>query len=135
MLGKGPLAEQIQALIRSHGLAAAVRLHANPSRELILRTLSEAGYYLQPSVVSPSGHTEGFGLSALEALYLGCTTVVTDVGGLPEVVGDAGHVCASAGEMLDRLIDGSLRPVDPSRCRERADRFGWGSKDLRELYS
>jgi hypothetical protein len=37
--------------------------------------------------------------------------------------------------MLDRLLDGSLRPVDPPRCRERAHRFAWGSKELRELYS
>jgi glycosyltransferase involved in cell wall biosynthesis len=129
ILGKGQLAGEIQALIQSQGLGERVRLHANPSRELILRTLSKAGYYLQPSVITASGHTEGFGLSAVEALHLGCTTVVTDVGGLPEVVGDAGYVCANAGEMLDGLLDGRLRPVEPNRCRERAHRFRWGSKD------
>jgi glycosyltransferase involved in cell wall biosynthesis len=135
LLGKGPQDAEIQAFIQSQGLAGAVWLHANPSRALILQTLSEAGYYLQPSLVSPSGQTEGFGLSVVEALHLGCTSVVSAVGGLPEVVGDIGYVCANAGEMLDRLLDGSLRPVDPPRCRERAHRFAWGSKELRELYS
>ena len=135
LLGKGQHAEEIQTLIQSQGLADRVRLHANPSRDLILQTLSEAGYYLQPSLVSPSGQTEGFGLSVVEALHLGCTPVVSDVGGLPEVVGDIGYVCANAAEMLDRLLDGSLQPIDPARCRERAQRFRWGSKDLRELYS
>ena len=134
LLGKGPLAEDIQAFIQSQGLAGGVRLHANPSRDLILQTLSEAGYYFQPSLVSPSGQTEGFGLSVVEGLHLGCTPVVSDVGGLPEVVGDIGYVCANAGEMLDRLLDGSLQSIDPRRCRQRAERFRWGSKDLKKLY-
>jgi glycosyltransferase involved in cell wall biosynthesis len=135
LLGNGPLAEEIQALIRSQCLSSRVRFHANPSRELIFQTLSEAGYYLQPSVVSPTGYTEGFGLSVVEALHLGCTAVVSTVGGLPEVVGDIGYTCANAGEMLDRLLDGSIRPVGPPQCRERAHRFAWGSKNLQELYS
>ena len=41
---------------------------------------------------------------------------------------------ANAGEMLDRLLDGSLQSIDPNRCRQRAERFRWGSKDLKNLY-
>ena len=110
-------------------------MHSNPSRSLILRTLSEAGYYLQPSLVLPSGQTEGFGLSVVEALHLGCTPVVSAVGGLPEVVGDIGYVSANAGQMLDGLLDGGIRPADPLQCREHARQFSWGSKNLQELYS
>jgi len=135
LLGKGLLAEEIQTFIRTQCLAGQVRLHANPSRELIFQTLSEAGYYLQPSVVSRTGYTEGFGLSVVEALHLGCTAVVSAVGGLPEVVGDIGYICANPGEMLDGLLDGSIQPVGPPQCRERAHRFAWGSKNLQELYS
>jgi glycosyltransferase involved in cell wall biosynthesis len=134
LLGKGHLAEEIQTFVQSQGLARQIRLHANPSRELIFQTLSEAGYYLQPSMVSPTGQTEGFGLSVVEALHLGCTAVVSAVGGLPEVVGDVGYVCASAGEMLDRLLDGSLQPAGPPQCREWAHRFAWSNKNLQELY-
>ena len=135
LIGKGPQSAQIRNYIERHGLADRIRLHANPSRELILRTLSEAGYYVQPSLVLPGGQTEGFGLSVVEALHLGCTAVVSAVGGLPEVVGDIGYVCADAGQMLDRLLEGSIRPADPLRCREHARQFSWGSKNLQELYS
>jgi len=135
LLGKGQQAKEIQDFIESRGLADHVRLHSNPSRELIFQTLSEAGYYLQPSLVTPSGQTEGFGLSVVEALHLGCTAVVSGVGGLPEVVGDVGYVCSHAGEMLDRLLDGSIRPSDPRQSRDRARRFSWGSKNLQELYA
>jgi glycosyltransferase involved in cell wall biosynthesis len=97
--------------------------------------LSEAGYYLQPSLILPNGQTEGFGLSVVEALHLGCTPIVSSVGGLPEVVGDIGDVCTNAGQMLDGLLNGSLHPEDPVRCREHARQFSWGSKNLQELYS
>jgi glycosyltransferase involved in cell wall biosynthesis len=128
LMGKGPLSMQIHDAIERHSLAGQIRLHSNPSRSLILRTLSEAGYYLQPSLVLPNGQTEGFGLSVVEALHLGCTPIVSSAGGLPEVVGDIGYVCTNAGQMLDGLLDGSLRP-------EHARQFSWESKNLQELYS
>jgi glycosyltransferase involved in cell wall biosynthesis len=135
LIGKGPLSVRIQDYVERHGLAEQIRLHANPSRELIVRTLSKAGYYVQPSLVLPGGQTEGFGLAVVEALHLGCTAVVSAVGGLPEVVGNVGYVCAGAGQMLDRLLEGSIRPADPLQCREHARQFSWGTKNLQELYS
>ncbi len=46
--------------------------------------------------VQASAH-EGFGLALAEAMGAGCAPVVTRVGALPEVVGDAGVYAASAG--------------------------------------
>jgi glycosyltransferase involved in cell wall biosynthesis len=135
LLGKGPLAAAIQDYIRTAGLDDHVSLDPNPSRARIFAALARAGYYLQPSVVLPSGQTEGFGLAVVEALHLGCTPLVSGAGGLPEVVGDAGHVCADAGDMLDALLGGRVRPADPRQCRERASAFAWSRKDLRGLYS
>jgi len=135
LLGIGPLGAQIQGYIEHQGLANQIRLHTNPSRNLIVQTMSDAGYYLQPSLVLPNGQTEGFGLAVVEALHLGCTAVVSAVGGLPEVLGEVGYVCANAGQMLDGLLEGSIRPADPIQCREHARQFSWDSKNLEELYS
>jgi phosphatidyl-myo-inositol dimannoside synthase len=135
ILGKGPLAPALQRLIQVEGLEGQIRVQRAPSREEILSTLGEAGYYFQPSVVLRSGITEGFGLAVLEGLYLGCTAVVTNVGGLPEAVGDSGHVCLDAGEMLDRLIQGTLTPATPTTCRAQASRFTWKSMDLKRHYT
>lgn len=41
-------------------------------------------------LVLPSQGQESFGYTAVEAMALGCPVVVTDVGGLPEVVDDGG---------------------------------------------
>ena len=50
---------------------------------------ARAAVYVQPSL------HEGFGLSVAEAMSVGCVPVVTEVGGLPEVVGDAGVYISS----------------------------------------
>jgi glycosyltransferase involved in cell wall biosynthesis len=47
-------------------------------------------------LVLPSQANESFGLTIIEAMAFGVPVVVTDVGGMPEVVGDsnAGYVCS-----------------------------------------
>lgn len=54
-----------------------------PDNEL-QEILSRAKVYVQPS------YTEGFGVALVEAMASGCVPVVTPVGAIPEVVGDAG---------------------------------------------
>jgi glycosyltransferase involved in cell wall biosynthesis len=135
ILGKGALASDLDDAIRRHGLADRIRVYADPTRASILQTLAQAGYYLQPSRELANGQTEGFGLAVLEAMHLGCTAMVSAAGGLPEVVGDAGYLCADAEEMLDRLVQGRVPPRDPAACRAHAHRFAWSAKDLGPLYA
>ena len=58
-------------------------------------------------VLMPS-RSEGFGLTAIEAMANGCVMVASNVGGLPEVVrdGECGllHRCEDITDMADKIL-------------------------------
>ncbi|MDP6593880.1 MAG: glycosyltransferase family 4 protein [Candidatus Marinimicrobia bacterium] len=47
-------------------------------------------YYQRSAVYCQLSRVESFGIATAEAMLCGCVPVVTDVGGLPEVIGDSG---------------------------------------------
>ena len=69
------------------GLPANVHVTGRLDPDAAERMLGDARVYLQPS----RGY-EAFGSALLEAMARGVTPVVTDVGGMPWVVGDVGYV-------------------------------------------
>lgn len=76
--------------------------------------------------VTPSSWVEVFGNTALEALACGIPAIVTDSGGLPEVIGDAGVVVPRADARA--LADAMVGIVDRARslrrvARAQAERF------------
>jgi glycosyltransferase involved in cell wall biosynthesis len=78
--------------------------------------LRRAAVYVQAS------QHEGFGVSVAEAMLAGAIPVVTPAGALPEVVGDAGIVVASAApEPLAEGIGAALR-AGPDRRRAARER-------------
>jgi glycosyltransferase involved in cell wall biosynthesis len=71
--------------------------------------------------VQASRH-EGFGLSLAEAMLAGCVPVVTDVGALPEVVGDVGVTIAEPSpSLIAEGVERALRlgPAEGARARDR----------------
>jgi glycosyltransferase involved in cell wall biosynthesis len=80
-----------------------------------------AAVYVQPSL------HEGFGLAVAEAMLARCVPVVTDAGGLPEVVGDTGVVipepaAGPVAEAIRRALE--LGPEAGERARRRVlERF------------
>jgi glycosyltransferase involved in cell wall biosynthesis len=91
-----------------------------PGDEQLARVMAGAAVLCLPSF------SEGFGLPALEAMACGTPVVVGDGGALPEVVGDAGVVCAPEPEAI---ADGLRRALtDPglgARGRSRALELPW----------
>lgn len=63
---------------------------AHPQVEWLGHVADVAPLYAEADVVVVPSRWEGFGLVAAEAMASGCVVVASDVGGLPEVVGDAG---------------------------------------------
>ena len=105
----------LQAAGRLGGITFAGKVTRERKREL----MQQSWYYLQPS------RYEGFGLAVAEAMACGAIPIVTGVGSLPEVVGDAGRVIDWPGS------PGSLAPptaLERARARTQAERFSAGQR-------
>ncbi len=125
MLGRGPLLEQVRATIRAHGLED--RIHCPGSVSNVAPWLAAADGLVLCS------RSEGAPLSVVEAMALGKPSVVTTVGGLPDMVEHQGTgLWVPPGEplalaaALDRLAaDAGLRRRLGSAARAGAEeRFG-----------
>jgi glycosyltransferase involved in cell wall biosynthesis len=118
--GKGRLDAQLRARVAACGMQDSVRfLGFVPEDELAL-VYAAADLHVVPSVA-----LEGFGLSAAEALAAGTPSLVTPVGGLPEVVRPLSPdlvLQSSCTADIAAGIAGALRgsPAVPSAARCRA---------------
>ena len=84
-------------------------------QDALVREYQTASVYLQPS------RSEAFGMSVLEAMACGEVPVVTAVGGMPDLVGDAGFVVEEKVEALASAVRRALTAKDLSaKARARA---------------
>jgi colanic acid/amylovoran biosynthesis glycosyltransferase len=86
--GDGELAEPARTLARELGLASQVRFAGGVSRDQVRDLLATHHLYTQYCETTPSGETEGLGVSFIEASASGLPLVTTRHNGLPEVVLD-----------------------------------------------
>lgn len=90
-----------------------------------------AGLLQNASALAFPSTTEGFGLPPLEAMALGCPTIVSPCGALPEVCGDASlsaepHDSDAWAKQIGRLCDdATLRADIKRRGQAQAALFTW----------
>ena len=121
--GSGPIAGQLREQAEALGLQDHVRLLGFvPDDDLPL------AFRAANINVLPSQTLEGFGLSAAEALAAGTPSMVTPVGGLPEVVGALSPNLIFRSCLVDDLADGVIAALrgdvvlpDAAACRHYAD--------------
>jgi glycosyltransferase involved in cell wall biosynthesis len=106
-------------------LTPRVRLTGYVTDEERQRLYREASMLVLPSL------TEGFGITALEAMTVGVPVVAANRGALPEVVGDAGILVdpesvPDLSNALERVMsDPRMRRSMSERGLERARQFSW----------
>ncbi len=125
LLGDGQLREQLVERAGRPQLAGRVRVLGRVSEEQLIDAYRCADVALVPSLAF-----EGFGLVVLEAAACGTPSIVTDVGGLPEVAGplDASLVVPAGNTgALSARIEAAAAGVLPSRAATRAyaERYDW----------
>lgn len=80
LAGEGPQRKPLEELSRQLGLERRVTFLGRLEPDLLLETMSKSLAVVVPSL------SEGFGLTALEAAWVGTPVIASNVGGLPEVV-------------------------------------------------
>ena len=131
--------------LKSKGFDLQVRFYGTDFEKLVINIknkIKSSGYpeiFLMPGyadtekimkesdlIVLPSLAYESFGYAAAEAMAYGVPVVVSDVGGLPEVVGDCGVICKSgdaiacAQAIRSVLTDNELRERNIKKGLKRA---------------
>lgn len=127
--GEGPYREELLSRARTVGVAERVSLLG-----FVPQTRLAGFYALGRLAAFPSMGEEALGLSIAEAMACGLPVVASDLGGVPEVVGDCGLLApAKDDQALATAIAALLG--DPVRCqdlsrrgRERVGRrFSWSA--------
>jgi len=87
IIGDGPEMENLKRLAKDYKVENQVQFLGFLTGKDIVRELNEHRYLLVPS-----RWEEPFGIVALEGMACGCIPIVSDGGGLPDAVGNAGVV-------------------------------------------
>lgn len=123
--GEGPQRGSLRRLAARLGIEGRVELPGWVEEPRKLGLIAASTAFVHPS------RFEAFGLAPLEALALGTPVIATRVGGLPELVGDAGLLVPpedpdALAEAIRRVIgDASLRASLQRRALERARGYSW----------
>lgn len=88
VVGGGPLAEPLAALVRELGLGAVVTLHGRQNSAFVRRLLEGAHLFVLASREAADGDQEGTPVALMEAHASGLPVVATRHAGIPEVVLD-----------------------------------------------
>jgi len=118
--GDGPMRPAIEARITELGLAGSVHLLGRQPHDVVLGLMRTADLVCVPSL------REGFGNVAIEALLMGTLVMVSNTGGLPEIVEDGvngflvppGDVSALAARLAGLFAARDGHGIDLAAARE-----------------
>jgi glycosyltransferase involved in cell wall biosynthesis len=86
MVGDGPLWEEAKAYVSAHGLSYNIHFLGAMGQSDYLPLLQESNVFIQHSVLTPSGDSEGTPVAILEASACGLAICSTRHAGIPDAV-------------------------------------------------
>ena len=105
--------------IETHHLENRIFIHGALSRNEVYE------YLTNPSIfVFPSCYEEAFGLVLIEAMSLGIPVVATDIGAIPEVLGESGYENMFPVRDSSVLASKLLELLNNGKKREAASKIG-----------
>jgi len=88
LIGDGAERGSLELLVKKLEVEDRVHFLGFIGHEKVAGVLRENDLYVQPSILDPAtGQCEAFGIAILEAISCGLPVIVTNSGGMPEVVG------------------------------------------------
>jgi glycogen(starch) synthase len=124
LIGDGPERAKLEDILRQGHLESCVRITGYLTGSALADALGDVRVVVMPSVWE-----ETAGLAAMEQMMRGRLVIVSNVGGLGEIVGEAGLKCppGDAGALADCmrtvLLDPSIADTYGRKARERALRL------------
>lgn len=138
MVGEGDLLDECKRLAADLGVKGKVEFPGAVRHDQVAELLSRCDIYLQHSVKSKNGDSEGVPTALQEAMAAGCAVVSTRHAGIPEIVenGRTGllvneYDAASFGESIQRLLNS---PANSRRLGEAAREYALENLEYRVLY-
>lgn len=135
IVGEGPARPSLQKRATKLGVASRVHFTGWVEEEEKIRLLKAAQCYAHPA------RFESFPFSLLEAMAAGAPVVAAGIGGVPEVVGDAGRLLGHdpkdwAQAVTQVTTDESLRQTMTRQSLARIQAFDWDriANDLEAVY-
>lgn len=128
MIGDGYMKSELEGLAREEGVADSVMFSGFINDEQLVGALKSSSVVVVPSRFEP------FGIIALEAMAAGVPIVVSNVGGLAEIVEDNVDGLEVEPENPQAIADAVVRVLSEptlaqglvTHSREKVKRYGWG---------
>ena len=132
-IGKGELEKECKEIVREKNLEENI--------EFIGFKKNPYKYMIQSKIFMLTSDWEGFGLVAFEALTLGLPTIVSNVGGLPNIVDEScGFLCNTCEEFVNAisilLDDKQLNKYSENTINrsEKIDNYDEYLKNINKIY-
>lgn len=135
VVGEGPERRSLEERARALGVHERVRFAGRVGHDALPSVLRDCHALVQPSIGE-----EAFGISVVEAMACGLPALVSDQGGLPEIVPDdscgarvtVGDPAAWAAAVQRVVLDEPRRNAAGRAARERVQRhFTWAANAVR----